>query len=476
MRYPVRVRIDPTFGHDITRIRGKSGATSGELNFTRVFSLTLPLTLSSDPVSIDSSGTPYVTFDADSTAACTKHEATSVTKTTRKLLFESGDVETSVDSLSRSVIQQPAAVDTLLEQLEAHTGVTQGVISTIEEALIVPKLADSTSVTGAEQLAETVATLTTSHENRHLKDLIDPKTAYWKELELLWHLQQILAAPTILESPGLVNRFAVLYALPRHVVTELNAIVAERSSIDNYELDPALYARLTADRGLEQQVWNYFQERGVDSDSIEELITHPIAQQFGDLWIVYIVSHLQQGHSLTELSGNAFLEKIGVERPDELIGVSAQPELAIDEIRDTFTELVLNQLYGPAFEVISLKTTPENNFELSRIWYNSNPTTTGSGHRLAVRRALFTRYFLAEFRVRTQLLAVRERITDAIAAGLEGTPVSLSAPVVDVDTDRVATTLETCLDAAYTNLDGINSRKELAQWLNDPSYDPLSHS
>lgn len=475
MSYPVHVRIDPTFGHDITRIRGRNSATTTDLDWTRLFSVHIPLTLSSDPLTIDADGTPHVTFSANPTTARVIPAATTPTQTTRNLLHESGDAETRVDSISRTVVQQPAAAAALIEHLSDHPEVSPETLSLIKEALMFSN-SSGNETSDTHQHADTVATMVTHHENQHLSDLIDPNTAFWKELELFWQLQQILAAPTAVESPGIVNRFAVLYSLPRQIVAELNAIAAERAALDPDNRDSTINAQLTADRGLEQQVWDYFRTRGVAPETITDLVSHPIAQQFGDIWIVYALSQLQAGHSVAELSGDAFLDQIGVERPDELLGVSAPPELGIDEVRDTFTELVFAQLYGPAFEVISLESSSEDAFSLTRTWYNTNPTTSETAHQLALRRALFVRYFLSEFRTRTQLLTVRDRITDAVAAGIAGTPISLSAPVIDIDTSRVAETIHTSCQAAISTLEGIDSRDDLAQWLNQPAYDPRSQS
>jgi hypothetical protein len=315
-----------------------------------------------------------------------------------------------------------------------------------------------------------------AHEQQHLSDLIHPKTAFWKELELFWVLQQLLAAPTAVDSPAIVNRFAVLYALPREMLAELNAIAAERTSDGVESLDSEVDSRLTADRGAEQQVWEYFSNEGLDPDIIADLVSHPVAQQFGDIWLVYVVGQLQTGNSITAVSGSDFLDRIGVDRPDDLVGIDIAPELAITDIREPFTQFVMTQLYGPAYEVIALETRSESDFVLTRSWHNTNPTTSGPAHRLAVRRALFTRYFLSEFRTRTTLHAVRDKITDAVAAGVAGTPVSLSAPVVDVDTDRVAATIQSSYDAVLDQFDKIHARDELVQWLNDVDYDPVSQS
>jgi hypothetical protein len=152
------------------------------------------------------------------------------------------------------------------------------------------------------------------------------------------------------------------------------------------------------------------------------------------------------------------------------------PDNELSALRDDFIDLVFAHLYGPAFEVISFDTSDTGEFEIRRQWFNTNPTVDGDEQLLAVRRALFLRAFMSEFRSLTNLTSLRTEVKKMISRTLSGYNVSLSPPLFEIDPEKVAENLRKSLRNTGEDLIGTTERKYLAQWLDDPNYVPPAHS
>jgi hypothetical protein len=298
----------------------------------------------------------------------------------------------------------------------------------------------------------------------------------WKETELLWQFQLIAASPHALDNESIVKRIAVLYAIPRQFLTELSALVTEQYEISDPQIESVLTNKVSKQRGSEQQLLEYFERHNLSSEELTSILDCDAAEQYGDIWILYVLKQLNQGCRFDNITSISFLEEMDIQSPAQYIGIDNMPNSELSALRDDFIDLVFAHLYGPAFEVISFDTSDTGEFEIRRQWFNTNPTVDGDEQLLAVRRALFLRAFMSEFRSLTNLTSLRTEVKKMISRTLSGYNVSLSPPLFEIDSEKVAEDLRKSLRNTGEELIGTTERKYLAQWLDDPNYVPSAHS
>jgi len=471
-----QVKLGPTFGEDVARIRGRSCTLPTQGEYTPIFEFTIPLELHTDPVQFDQNDIPYVRFTANSEDCHINNSTAAPDEVVSDRLLQGGTIATSVDSLSRSFIHQPASETTLLRLLEQEQAVSASVLEAIRKQLVTPLLSDDLSQSQARSARNLLSQNIRSHEAQHVRDLIDPRTAMWKETELLWQFQLIAASPHALDNESIVKRIAVLYAIPRQFLTELSALVTEQYEISDPQIESVLTNRVSKQRGSEQQLLEYFERHNLSSEELTSILDCDAAEQYGDIWILYVLKHLNQGRRFDNITSISFLEEMDIQSPAQYIGIENMPDSELSALRDDFIDLVFAHLYGPAFEVISFDTNNTGEFEIRRQWFNTNPTVDGDEHLLAVRRGLFFRAFMSEFRSLTNLTSLRTEVKKMISRTLSGYNVSLSPPLFEIDPEKVAENLRKSLRNTGEELIGTTERKYLAQWLDDPNYVPSAHS
>lgn len=471
-----QVKLGPTFGEDIARIRGRSCTLPTQGEYTPIFEFTIPLELHTAPVQFDQNDIPYVRFTANSEDYHINNSAAAPDEVVSDRLLQGGTIATSVDSLSRSFIHQPASETTLLRFLEQEPAVSASVLEAIRKQLVTPLLSDDLSQSQARSARNLLSQNIRSHETQHVRDLIDPRTAMWKETELLWQFQLIAASPRALDNESIVKRIAVLYAMPRQFLTELSALVTEQYETSDPQIESVLTNRVSEQRGPEQQLLEYFDRHNLSSEELTSILDCDAAEQYGDIWILYVLKQLNQGRRFDNITSISFLEEMDIQSPGQYMGIENMPDSELSALRDDFIDLVFAHLYGPAFEVISFDTSDTGEFEIRRQWFNTNPTVDGDEQLLAVRRALFLRAFMSEFRSLTNLTSLRTEVKKMISRTLSGYNVSLSPPLFEIDPEKVAEDLRRSLRNTGEDLIGTTERKYLAQWLDDPNYVPSAHS
>ncbi|WP_251344642.1 hypothetical protein [Haloplanus halophilus] len=471
-----QVKLGPTFGEDVARIRGRSCALPTQGEYTPIFEFTIPLELHTSPVQFDQNDIPYVRFTANPEDYHINNSTVAPDTVISDRLLQGGTIATSVDSLSRSFVHQPASETALLRTLEQEPTVSASVLEEIRRQLVTPLLSDDLSQTQARSARELLSQNIRTHEAQHLRDLIDPRTAMWKETELLWQFQLIAASSHALNNESIVKRIAVLYAIPRQFLTELSALVTEELETEDPEVESVITKRVSEQRGPEQRLLDYFNQYNLSSGQLTSILDCDAAEQYGDIWILYVLKQLNQGRLIDNITSKSFLEEMDIQSPAQYMGIKNMPDSELSALRDDFIDLVFAHLYGPAFEVISFDTSNTGEFEIRRQWFNTNPTVDGDGHLLAVRRALFLRTFMSEFRSLTELTALRTEVKKKISRTLSGNTVSLSPPLFEIDPERVADNLRKSLRNTGEELIDTPERKHLAQWLNDLNYVPSAHS
>lgn len=471
-----QVKLGPTFGKDIARIRGRSCTLPTQGEYTPIFDITVPLELHTHPIQFDQNNIPYVRFTTDSEKCYINNSTVVPDEVVSDRLLQGGTIATSVDSLSRSFVQQPASETTLLRILEEESTVSSSVLDVIRKQLVTPLLSNDLSQSQVRSAKNVLSQNIRSHEAQHVRDLIDPRTAMWKETELFWQFQLISASPHALENESIVKRIAVLYAIPRQFLTELSALITEQVEASDPQIESVLTKRISEQRGPEQQLLDYFDQYNLCSKELTSILDCDAAEQYGDIWLLYVLKHLNQGRPFDDITSISFLEEMDIQSPGQYIGIEDMPDGELSALRDNFIDFVFAHLYGPAFEVISFETDNRGEFEIRRQWFNTNPTVEGDEHLLAVRRALFLRTFMSEFRSLTRLTSLRTEVKNMISRTLSGHNVSLSPPLFEIDPVRVAENLRRSLENTGEELIGTTERKYLAQWLDDPNYVPSAHS
>jgi hypothetical protein len=208
---------------------------------------------------------------------------------------------------------------------------------------------------------------------------------------------------------------------------------------------------------------DYFDQYNLSSEELTSILDCDAAEQYGDIWLLYVLKQLNQGRPFDDITSISFLEEMDIQSPAQYIGIEDMPDSELSTLRDDFIEFVFAHLYGPEFEI-------------RRQWFNTNPTVEGDEHLLAVRRALFIRTFMSEFRSLTRLTSLRTEVKNLIFRTLSGYNVSLSPPLFEIDPWQVAENLRRSLKNTGEELIGTTERKYLTRWLDDPNYVPSAHS
>lgn len=464
----IEVIVEPAIGNDIGRLRGREGWRLADTEYQLITEMQVPLELSQDPISEYPRGTA-IQFELQTDQLSATGVATELSTETISSLLSSGAISTTVDSLTRSVITQQVSKDILLDSLESCPAVTEQELKTVRDGLLL-SINRYTEQETQGSIEDHLERLVQRHELQHVADLIDPETALLKEIELFWQLQLVSASPDMLRDPTVVRRLGTLYVIPKRYTVELSAMLAERP--DNSFVPEAVVKAIEDRRGAEQLLLDFFSEQGLDHEDIHDILNREIAQQYCDIWLYHVIDQLDRGSTVRDIDEELFLERLGIEKPEDPPATEQQFRSSIADFGPDFREFVQAHLYGPAVETISVAEV-NNQFVLQRLWYNTNPTVSGEEHRLAVRRALFLRTFLDAFRGHSSLPANRRRVEQAIESRLRGNKVEPLISLFDIDVSRLQHEIEWSLTEAASDL--TEDLDTLGRWLNEPDYE-LSQS
>ena len=469
---PITVELGPTFGAndaDIDRIRN-SQVNWFDMGTTAdfIFALEIPLEVvgvaASPPANDSSLGSPpsSLTFAPRDVTVRGITPDSSV----RNLLLAGGEMQTSVDSLSRSILVTSGDERSFLNALRKQAEIDTKSLDALKRALLVPSFYDKFSDAAADRARRLLATNIRRHELNHVNCLINPETALWREFELYWRSILVGAKPRTWRDPAFLNRFARLYATPSYFVIELLAMMSEDYTRGEPSIKRTVETSVASRRGAAGELMRFVEEHNIDSNALRETLRSPVGEQFCDLWLAYVLNELRDGCSLSEISEDKFHNYC-------LTALDSSDDIICDpETRALFIDFMRERCFGPVFEVVRLDVIDER-FVLERAWYSLNPDVSDAGSRLAVRRALYRRQFLSLFGSESGLNDVRSDRETAVERVIRGASLDEVAlfDLVSPSTEQLSESLVAAHEATAAALLGSQATSEdLHIWLNDPDY------
>ncbi len=464
----VTIELDPAFGAGLTQGYGERMQWVNEIGVSEqpIFTAEIPLKpidwLPSEPAETRGPRPSSPVSLELTVCGDVQIHGVSVDPYTRTALTVGGEIGTSVDALSRSILIIDEAADAVWNTLrssvsdEMEASAPYGNLSS---------LLHNEPVLNTTQAAEVLTTNIERHEREHVRCLIDPETALWHELELFWRSVLLGANSRTWYDEEFLTRFVTLFTTPSRFTVEALAMATEEYTMADPALQQLLEASVAAQRGAEEELMRCFDRHGIDSETLSELLRTPVGETFCDLWVAYIVDTLRSGVPPKTIDPAGFRERVSGGAAPEMIALPA-------ESRREFLDFVYDRCFGPVFEVVRLRSS-ETGYVLERTWHSMNPTVSNDDSLLAVRRALFRRQFLSRFSTNGGLaeqLAARTEAVERVIQGASLDEVSLFDQP-GPDTTQLSGHLTDAETAACQALLGPQATtEELRRWLNDPTY------
>jgi hypothetical protein len=310
---------------------------------------------------------------------------------TYDILRAGGELEPGVDVLARLAFFADVDVSMLMSALQNHSEINAEWLNTNGQDLFDPQFTmnlDQKATTRARQL---IGDNIERHEREHIRCLITPRTALWRELELYWRSVLICENPQYTwDNKAFLNRLSELYATPSRFTTELLAILEEDYTTAAPVVQQAVEQYVTTQRGAEGDLFRFITNREIDPNDLAELLQTPVGETYCDLWLAYIIDSLRSGVSLNEIDVDIFRDHVGAE---------TDPYYRLSEdyqTRNEFIGFISDHCLGPVFELVRFRF-DETVCRLERSWFSLNPDVSAATSILAVRRALYRRQFFAQF-------------------------------------------------------------------------------
>jgi hypothetical protein len=469
----ITIELGPTFGKDTNRVRNGQVSWLNDidhLDSEPILSVEIPLELVGAAASVVSdrrasarSPSSSLTFSPSGEMAVS---GVTPDSSVRDRLSMSGTSGTGVDSLSRSVLLTDIDERTFIEAITSRTDIDAEGLAALKRDLLVPTFYDRFDDDTADKATTLLKTNIRQHERAHVRSLITPDTALWRELELYWRSILLGANPHTWTDPGFVSRFAGLYTIPSRFTNELLAMLTEEYTLAEPRVQRAVENGVAAQRGTENVLLQFIENHTLDRAALIETIRSPVGEQFCDLWVAYVLSELRGGRSLDEIDAAGFYTTCSP-------STAGYDEIVRDpETRTQFIDFIRERLVGPVFELVRL-TFEEGTFALERAWHSLNPGVSAAESLLAVRRVLYRREFVSTFGTASgldEIRAEREANVERIIHGASLDNVSL-CDVSHPPPDDIAQWSSTAAENAATALLGSTATpEELQLWLNDPDY------
>lgn len=465
------IDLGPTFGsndNDVDRVRnGQINLLDGMQTADLVFAFEIPLEVvgiaTNQPTRDNSSVIPpsSLSFIPSGDVTVRGMEPNSAV---RDLLLVGGEVGTSVDSLSRSILLSDIDEHTLIDALRSRADLDTDHLEALKSTLLVPSFYDDLDETTADRAQRLLTENLRRHERSHVNCLINPETVLWREIELYWRSVLVGAKPQTWEDSSFLQRFARLYTIPSHFMVELLAMLTEDYTGVESDVQRAVKKGINSRRGVTGALMRFIEDRSIDPETLQELLRSPVGEQFCDLWLAYVLDKLRSGSSLSEIDAAGFHDyySTSLDASTEMIDNSGT--------RAQFTDFIRERCFGPVFEVVRLDFVDEQ-FVLKRTWYSLNPEVSDAGNRLAVRRALYRRRFLTLFGAESGLndaRAAQERAVERVVRGASLEDVTL-ADISLPSPEQLSASLAAAHESAATALLGSQATSEdLHRWLNEP--------
>jgi hypothetical protein len=475
---PITLEIGPTFGStssDIDRVRNGQISWLNEIDAEaeHIFTLKIPLELvgvaaGKPSMNTNSRPSPPSSLSFMPTGDVTVHGVTP-DPPLRDLLCSGGEIDMSVDALSRSIILTEVDERTFIETLQDRTDIDTVSLDVFKRALVVPTFYDEFDQVTATQAHDLLRENIRRHEREHVRCLINPETAIWREFELYWRSVFIGAKPQTWHDSAFLDRLVSLYQIPSRFTVELLALLNEDYTIDDPTIQRAVETSVSAQRGTESTLLQEIENSSVDTDNFLETMQLPVAEQYCDLWLAYVLDALRSGDSLADIDAADFHHTCAP-LPDSYDLVVRE-----EEAQTLYVDLMQKRLLGPVFELVSL--TYDGTFTLKRAWYSLNPGASDRERLVAVRRVLYRRQFFSGFVRQSGLKDALHDREEAVKQVIRGTSLDESSlfdsslPSLAYSTETWADHLESAYETAATVLLGSQSTAdEFHTWLNDPEY------
>lgn len=458
------VDLGPTFGSDINRIR--NGQVSWLANFdgidSPIFTLEMPLELVGVP-NVEPRTTTSLEFVQQGAVTIRGVEPDS---STRDILCTGGKMTMSVDSLSRSILLTDVDERTFIDALQAQTEIATEQLATLRRTLLVPALFDVLDDTTATETTTQLKRNIRAHEREHVRCLIEPESALWRELELYWCSVLLCTKSLTWRHSGFLDRLVALYGIPSRFTAEILAILNEPYEIDNPAINRAVELDIAEQRGTVNTLVQFLDEYAVDLETFRATLRSPEGEQYCDLWLAYVLDYIRSGGTLAEIDPTDFHKRL-----DPMMEPHGEP-ICDPSVRTEFIDFIQARSRGPVVELVRLKFI-DGEFVLERTWCSLNDHVSNTESLIAVRRVLFRRQFFSRFIANSELQTIRDDREAAVERVIQGASLtdvtlfehSLPAP------DDLRTQLHSAYETIAPALLGAEaSVDDLRRWLNDPDY------
>lgn len=466
------VDLGPTFGSDINRIRNGQVSWLADIDGidSPIFTIEIPLEL------VGVTPNPVASGRNTSLEFVQQGEVTvrgiELDPHTCDILCAGGGMAMSVDSLSRSILLTDVDERTFIDALQAQTEITTEQLDTLRRTLLVPALFDVLDDATATETTTQLKRNIRAHEREHVRCLIEPESALWRELELYWCSVLLCTKSLTWRHPEVLNRIAALYGIPSRFTAEILAILNEPYAIDNPAIKRAVEPDIAEQRGTANTLVQFLTEYAVDPETFTATLRSPEGEQYCDLWLAYILDHIRSGGALDEIDPTDFHERL-----DPVMEPHGDP-ICDPSVRTEFIDFIQTQSRGPVVELVRLKFV-DGEFVLERTWCSLNDQVPNTECLVAVRRVLFRRQFFTRFTVDSGLKAMRDDREAAVKRIIHGTsledesPFNTTLPSPDILHSQLQSVYKTVTPAL---LGAGASVEDLRAWLNDPDYGFQSNS
>lgn len=471
----MKIEISPTFGvndSDVSRVRnGRVNWLDMDMTPEFIFALEIPFEVAGIAVPSSDTDDPLRAPVPSSVDVVRRGEVdvrgiTPDSSVRDGLLPDGMKMEMGVDSLSRSVILTDVDERDFVDILRKQTDIGAESLDALKRALLVPTYYDELGTSAAIHAQQLLTENIRRHEREHVDCLINPETALWREVELYWRSVLLGANPRTWQDSGFLNRFARLYTIPSHFMTELLAMMKEDYTAAGPAIQHIVETDVASQRGVASSLMRFIEEHNISSEALQETLRSPLGEQVCDLWLAYVIDEIRAERSLSEIDATQFREQY-LSRLDFYNNIVSDPET-----RSLLTNFMRDRCFGPVVEMVRLNLI-DGRFVLERGWYSLNPDVSEAGNRLAVRRALFRRQFLSLFGSESGLNDARDALGTAIERVIRGASlddVGLSEFTLP-SLDHLAESVSVAHEATAAALLGTQATSDdLHNWLNDPEY------
>lgn len=461
---------------DIESVRGFSNGdapanwlTNLDERYTPIFTIEIPLELrdvtdeTPEHSALQQSSSPSLVF-----VPCGSETVQGVTPDmyTRDALYMHGKLGTRVDSLSRSVHAADLDAATVIDALQSRTDIYEEYLDALKHNLHNPAFSAQLNADAATQASQLLRDNIRRHEYEHIRCLLDPLTAIWRELELYQRSITLASRPRRWNDLDFLDAFATLYTIPNYHSSEVLAMLTEDYTTADPSVQRVVESYVTAQNETQAEFLRFIDRHDIDTTTLVDALRSPVGELYCDFWLAYIIDRVRAGDTLAEIDADGFrtscnppIDSIGLRSPDD-----KNRESRVDSFNDRWK--------GPVVEFVCL-TLVNDTFVLKRSWISMNPSASDAENLLTVRRVLFRRQFLSFFVAESGVDAVLDARTPLVEHILWGTSlddVSLfrrSSP----PPKHLARYLGPAHDAAHDTLLGSQATTdELNAWFNDPDY------